>query len=460
MNTEHQLSYYFGKGAALIPFVIFIVGVVTVALLGAPDEKSFWPILFLSLTIGMLLCKDKTAFGEKVFEGMSQKMVPLMIMAWITASCIGILMADSGLVDALIALGMRFSINEPVFVLITLLICSVVSLSTGSSFATILICGPILYPSGGQLGIHLPTLAGAIIGGATFGDFIAPVSDTTIASAVSMKEKIGDVVRSRIRIIIPAMLIAVALYLIASLLFTGESSGGYLAPSDDYKGLLMLSAPVLIIYFFLKGHHILFSLLMGLAFGTVLALLAGLIDIERIFSLDRANFTATSFIIDGVNRALGISVFTLLLMGLVSTVLASGIVQDLMDRIQQRIQTRKQAGIAIAWTTSLAVLLTTHSIVAILSVKEVVSQLAGRHDYSTLKAANIMSLMACVFPFLLPYFVPVLLMVNISNTGAEFGVARVTALEAGLFNFVSWGLLVISIFYVFRASRLHHEQAA
>ena len=453
MSNGQPLEYYLGKSAALIPFFIFIAGVITVALMGAPDERSFWPILFLSLTVGILLAKDKKAFGEKVFEGMSQKLVPLMITAWITASCIGILMSDSGLVDGLIASGVSIGVDGTAFVFITLVICCVVSLSTGSSFATILICGPILYPAGGQLGAHLPTLAGAIIGGATFGDFIAPVSDTTIASAVSMQQEIGAVVKSRIPIILPAMLVAVALYFTASFVFAGDQRNTLdIAVSSEFKGMLMLLTPALIIYLFLKGHHILYSLLMGLAFGVVTALLFGLIDLERVFSLDRANFTATSFIIDGINRALGISIFTLLLMGLVETVLASGIIQDAMEKIQRGIHNTRQSGVTIAGVTSLAVLLTTHSIVAILAVKDVVSRISEQHGFSPLKAANIMSMMACVFPFLLPYFVPVLLMVNISGSGADFGIPQVTAIEAGLFNFVSWGILLVSFFYIFRKS--------
>ena len=458
MKPDNQLKYYFGKGTALIPFFIFIAGVITVALLGAPDEKSFWPILMLSLTLGMLLAKDRTAFGETVFEGMSQKLVPLMITAWITASCIGILMSDSGLVNGLITLGTQVGVNGTAFTLITLIICCLVSLSTGSSFATILICGPILYPAGGQLGAHLPTLAGAIIGGATFGDFIAPVSDTTIASSISMRQEIGAVVKSRIPLVAPAMILAIGLYLLTSLTYSGQvSTSATMVLEEGYKGLLMLVVPVFIIYLFLKGHHILFALLMGLAAGIMVALTFNLIPLERVFALDPENFTATSFIIDGINRAVGISIFTLLLMGLVATVLASGIVQEAMDRVQGKITDKKQTGVAIASLTSLAVLLTTHSIVAILSVSEIVSRLNQKHQFSSIRAANIMSLMACTYPFLLPYFVPVLLMVNISSTGADFGVPQVTAIEAGMYNFVSWGLLIVSVYYLFWKKELEHE---
>lgn len=446
-----DLDFHFGKAAALIPLTLFIVGVVTIALLGAPDEKCFWPVLLAALTAGMVLARDKKRFGETVFAGMSQPLVPLMISAWLISSCIGILMADSGLVGALTGLGAGLGVGGATFILLTLVICGVISLSTGSSFATILICGPILYPAGGQLGAHLPTLAGAIMGGATFGDFLAPVSDTTIASAVSMQQEIGTVVKSRVRLALPALGLATAGYALAAFLFSGDPAAVPIgAQAVDLRALLMLLTPALIIYLFLKNYHLLFCLLIGLAFGVVLGLVFTFIEPARVFSLDPANFSARSFIIDGINRALGISVFTLLLMGLVATVVASGITREAIERVQHRIRTKRQAGVAIAGITSLAVLLTTHSIVAILSVSEFVTRIVERHAYSPVHAANVMSAMACAYPFLLPYFVPVLLMVNVSGSGVPFGVPQVGAIEAGLFNFVSWGIFIVSLLHLFR----------
>jgi len=61
------------------------------------------------------------------------------------------------------------------------------------------------------------------------------------------------------------------------------------------------------------------------------------------------------------------------------------------------------------------------------------------------RRANILSLVVCVFPFLLPYFIPVILMANTTNSGAEFGIPAVAPLEAGLYNFVAWGLLLMTL---------------
>ncbi|WP_273567400.1 Na+/H+ antiporter NhaC family protein [Maribacter halichondriae] len=368
-NTR-SIQFYGGVFGALLPFIIFIIGVVVIALSGAPDERGFWPVLLLALGVGLILAKNRTDFSETVISGMSQQIVMIMITAWILASIIGILMTLTGFVEALIRISNQLSLNGTGFVIATFIICCIVSLSTGSSFATILICSPLLYPTGGVLGAHLPSLAGAIIGGAAFGDFIAPISDTTIASALSQNAKIGDAVKSRIKYIVPAALLALVGYAITASWFSTEGTADASLITGSPAGLPMLLVPALIIFLFLKGKHLLHGLLFGLLFGTVLGLALGLLQWDQVLSLDLENFAAKSFVIDGINRAVGISIFTLLLMGLVETLKASGLLNRLVDFATLRTQTEKHAELWISAVMSMAVLLTTHSIVAILTVAD------------------------------------------------------------------------------------------
>ncbi len=440
-----KLEFYGGVFAALFPFFIFVLGVITIALSGAPDERGFWPVLILSLGLGLMLCKDRTAFSEAVISGMSQKIVMIMITAWILASIIGILMTLTGFVEALIWLSDQVNLSGTGFVIASFIICCIVSLSTGSSFATILICSPLLYPSGGLLGAHLPALAGAIIGGATFGDFIAPISDTTIASSLSQDAEIGTTIKSRIKYVIPAALFALTGYLITAYSNSSLTTISVAENLGNPKGLPMLLVPAFIIYLFLKGKHLLHGLLFGLLFGTVLGLFLGLLPISQVLSLDLENFAARSFVIDGINRALGLSIFTILLMGLVATLKASGLMDQLVDFAATRAKTQKHAEGWIAVVMSFAVLFTTHSIVAILMVADFTKKTGKQMGISKIRRANLLSLIACIFPFLLPYFIPVILMANMTNTGTEFGIPQVSTLEIGLYNFMSWGLLLMAV---------------
>ena len=444
-KNEQTLTFYGGLFGAIFPFLVFVSGVIFIALSGAPDERGFWPVLFLALGVSLLLAKDKNQFSETVIKGMSESIVMIMITAWVLASTIGILMTITGFVEALTWLASQFNLGGVGFVISTFIICCIVSLSTGSSFATILICSPILYPSGGLVGAHLPTLAGAIIGGATFGDFFAPISDTTIASALSQKAEIGTTVRSRLKYIIPAVIIALIGYLLSATLASNTITLEANQLLGDPKGLPMLLVPALIIFLFLKGKHLLHGLLLGLMCGVVLGLVLGLLPLDKIISLDLDNMVAKSFVIDGINRAVGISFFTILLMGLVATLKASGLVNQLVNFAEKHSQTQKHTEGWIAGTVGAAVLLTTHSVVAILMVAEFANKTGEKQHILPQRRANILSLVVCVFPFLLPYFIPVILMANTTSSGAEFGIPAVAPLEAGLYNFVAWGLLLMTL---------------
>lgn len=440
-----KINFYGGVFGALLPFLVFVGGVISIALTGAPDEKGFWPVLVLALGLGLVLCKDKTAFSEVVISGMSQKIVMIMITAWILASIIGILMTLTGFVEALIWFSSQLNLDGAGFVIATFIICCIVSLSTGSSFATILICSPLLYPTGGILGAHLPALAGAIIGGATFGDFIAPISDTTIASALSQNAEIGATIKSRMKYVFPAAIFALIGYLIITYGKDTPLEINESAILGNPKGMPMLLVPTFIIYLFLRGKHLVHGLLLGLLFGTILGLALGLLPVSQVFSLDLENFGANSFIIDGINRAVGLSIFTILLMGLVASLKASGIMNRLVDYAATRAKNEKQAEGWISAVMSMAVLLTTHSIVAILMVSDFTKKTGGRLGVSNIRRANLLSLIACIFPFVLPYFIPVILMANMTNTGEEYGITQVSALQIGLHNFMSWGLLLMAV---------------
>ena len=440
-----QIEFYGGAFGALLPFFVFVTGVIIIALSGAPDERGFWPVLILALGLGLILSKDRTAFSEAVISGMSQKIVMIMITAWILASIIGVLMTLTGFVEALIWISDYLQLSGTGFIIATFIICCIVSLSTGSSFATILICSPLLYPTGGILGAHLPALAGAIIGGATFGDFIAPISDTTIASALSQDAEIGATIKSRLKYVFPAALFALVCYFIVAYNNSAIGAVNENLMIGNPKGLPMLLVPAFIIYLFLKGKHLLHGLLFGLLFGTLLALVLGLLPLSEIISLDLENFAARSFVIDGINRAVGLSIFTILLMGLVETLKASGLMNRLVDFAATRAKTEKHAEGWIATVMSMAVLLTTHSIVAILMVTDFTKKTGERLGVSKIRRANLLSLIACIFPFVLPYFIPVILMANMTNTGQEYDIPPVSPLDVGLYNFMSWGLLLMTL---------------
>lgn len=91
----------------------------------------------------------------------------------------------SGVVPSMIYYGLSI-LSPSIFLLATLIICSIVSLSTGTSWGTAGTVGIAILGIATGLGIPAPLTAGIIICGGYFGDKMSPLSDTTnLAPAVA-----------------------------------------------------------------------------------------------------------------------------------------------------------------------------------------------------------------------------------------------------------------------------------
>jgi NhaC family Na+:H+ antiporter len=117
----------------------------------------------------------------------------------------------SGIVPALIDSGLRL-LSPSYFLLAACVVCSVVSLATGSSWTTAGTVGVALIGVGEGLGISPPMTAGAIVSGAYFGDKMSPLSDSTnLAPAVAGSE-LFEHIRYMLYTTLPALLVSLVLF--------------------------------------------------------------------------------------------------------------------------------------------------------------------------------------------------------------------------------------------------------
>jgi Na+/H+ antiporter NhaC len=288
---------------------------------------------------------------------------------------------------------------------------------------------------------------GAILAGATFGDNISPISDTTIASALPQGADIGGTVRSRLKYALPAAFVALIIYAIV-----GGSGGDaptvHALAESSPRGLPMLAAPVLVIGLLLAKRHLVEGLLSGILAGVILGLALGLIEPSQLLYIDRENFIAKGIILDGMQRGIGASIFTLFLMGLVACLEATGALARLVDFARHRTESARRAEMWIFGTESAALLLTTHSVVAILTVAKFTRQIGERFGIRPYRRANLLAVISNTFPFILPYFIPVILAASMSASGDEFAMPRLSPFVVGLRNFHSWMLLVVILFAI------------
>jgi Na+/H+ antiporter NhaC len=446
------LAFRGGLTGALAPFALFLVGVVGLALSGAPDERGFWPVLLAALALGLALARDRTQWAETAIAAMAQPIVVLMILAWMLAGVLGVLLAEAGMVQSLAWLAQRAHLGPALYVGAAFLACVLVSTSTGTSFGTILVAGPLLYPAGGALGADPALLMGAVLAGATWGDSISPVSDTTIASAGSQRTDVPGTVRTRLAYVVPAGLAAlVASVVLASLRAPTAVAAVATAATATTReatiagsaaALPLLVVPLVVIVLLVRRRHLLEGLFAGIGLAIVLSLALGLLQPAQLFYVDRDAFGAKGLIIDGLGRGVGVAVFTLLLMGLVGTLQASGVLSRLTPGRSGAAPSAQRAEWWSVGAVSAAVLLTTHSVVAVLTTGPWVRELGERAGIGPYRRANLLDMTVCTWPFLLPYFLPTILASSASAAGEAFGMPRLSPLTIGLHNLYAWALLV------------------
>lgn len=113
---------------------------------------------------------------KSMFDGIYRALQAIIILA-IVGILVGVWLV-SGVVPTMIYYGLKV-LNPSIFLVATLLICSITSLATGTSWGTMGTMGIALMGVALGLGFTPGMAAGAIISGAYFGDKMSPLSDTT-----------------------------------------------------------------------------------------------------------------------------------------------------------------------------------------------------------------------------------------------------------------------------------------
>lgn len=145
---------------------------------------------------------------KSMMDGIHKALQSIIILA-IIGILIGVWL-DAGTVPAMIYYGLKI-LKPSIFFIATLLICSITSLATGTSWGTIGTMGVALMGIGYGLGMSPGMTAGAILSGAYFGDKMSPLSDTTnLAPAMA-----GTDVMTHVKFMIPPTAIVYGICIVA-----------------------------------------------------------------------------------------------------------------------------------------------------------------------------------------------------------------------------------------------------
>ena len=266
--------------------------------------------------------------------------------------------------------------------------------------------------SGGRCpGAPIPrSSAAAIVSAAYFGDNIAPVSDTTIASAYTQGIDVSDVVRSRLKYALTAAAIAMVLFVI----FGGIGSSG--EPDLSFigdiapNGLIMLLVPALLIVLMYRNVHLIVALMTAGSFGIILGLVTGLLPLSRLLVVDMNEFVVSGILVEGIQSLIDIAVFAMLLMGLINLLDKGGFFEWMINALSKYTKDDRSSELVIALIDIILCLLTVaNSVVIVMEGPIAKKLLVETHNISPDRSANILDAVSCVSMCLIPYsFAPLL----------------------------------------------------
>lgn len=439
---KERIEFRGGLWGLMLSFVCLFGGIIWLSVGGKAMPMAFWVPTLAALACALIMSKDPKKCSDAIIEGMSNNMVAIMLMAWFLAGIVAQIMKSTGLVEGLIWLATSIGLDGRLFPVITFVCGALLSTATGTSLGTVMSLAPIMYPVGVAMGANPAILLGAIVSAGYFGDNIAPVSDTTIASAYTQGIEVSEVVRSRLKYaFVAAALACVFFYIFGSTGTGGEpdlSFVGDIAP----KGLIMLVVPALLIFLMIRGAHLIVALMGSIGIGLVLGLITGLLKFGDILIVDMDSFSVGGIIVDGINSLVDIAIFAFFLMGLVNLLERSGFFDVVLEKMHNYTQTARRAELMVALVNIVLCALTVANSVVIVMEGPIAKRLlVEKHRITRDRSANLLDAVSAGVMCLLPYaFGPLLAYMFASASGApvDFSVNKVA-----LCSFHGWGLLLV-----------------
>lgn len=194
--------------------VLVMVAIISLTTVGMVVFKASITTMFLLSWLIVVPAAMKLGYTNSEIEEMGFDVGKGAFQSNIIVLSVGVLIATwiaAGTIPTIVYSGLAI-ITPKYFLVTTLVVCSLTSIATGTSWGTLGTSGIALMSIGTSMGVPAGLTAGAIISGAFFGDKISPLSDSTNLSAAVCKTDVITHIKHMTLSAVPAYIICVVLY--------------------------------------------------------------------------------------------------------------------------------------------------------------------------------------------------------------------------------------------------------
>lgn len=378
-----------GRASALLPILVFLLiflgsGFITGDFYSMPAIAAFLIALLVAF-----LQNRQLGFADKIrlaAEGVGDENIITMCLIFLAAGAFTGAVKAAGGVDSTVNLGLSI-LPSNVAVAGLFLIGCFISISMGTSVGTITALAPIAVGISQKTGFSMAVCAGAVVGGAMFGDNLSMISDTTIAAVKTQGCEMKDKFRENFLIVLPAAIVTILLFLVL-----GRDAAFQLKDELTYNIFRVL--PYLVV---LVGALAGVNVFIVLIAGTVLSLIAGVGT--GAFGLGDM-FTHVG---EGIMGMYDITVISIIVACIVALVKEYGGIDFILSFIRKRINGERGGELGIAALALLVDMCTANNTVAIVMSGPIAKEISDDFGVTPRRSASLLDMFSSMGQGLIPY---------------------------------------------------------
>lgn len=428
-GSETTIQFRGGKALSALPIVFFIAwAIFQSGILAIGDTAGLIAGMLIGLIIGMLFVKGPwKTYADAIFEGMAQPVAVTAIVAWLWAGMFSATLQVGGFVDGLGWLAQAVGVGPTLFPAITFLLAGLLATGIGTGYGTTIAFVALFFPAGVALGADPVLMLGAILSGAVFGDNLAPVSDTTIVSAVTQDSDVGGVVASRFKYAVTAAILSIIAYTIAASMApesnVSASARELFAATSNPVGLLHVLSMGTVIFTAIAGRHIIEAISWGLIVAIVINLVFGLAPGSDmlVFNVPEGSWAADTFaswpliataeaasvggsIYDGAFGFVTLSVLILLVIAGAQIMIRGGGFQALQEWLLRSVaKTVRSAEVTMVTVTAGINAAVTINTAAEIAIAPYVAKIGKKFNINGYRRANILDANTSALGYIFPW---------------------------------------------------------
>lgn len=378
-----------GRAAALLPILVFLLiflgsGFITGDFYSMPAIAAFLIALLVAF-----IQNPKLKFADKIrlaAQGVGDENIITMCLIFLVAGAFSGAVKAAGGVESTVNLGLSI-LPSNVAVAGLFLIACFISISMGTSVGTITALSSIAVGIAEKTGFSLAICAGAVVGGAMFGDNLSMISDTTIAAVKTQGCDMKDKFRENFLIVLPAAVVTILLFL-----FLGRQA--QFVPTGELTFNIFRVLPYLVV---LVGALAGFNVFLVLIAGTVLSLIVGVytgaFPVGEMFA----------HVGDGITGMYDITVISMIVACIVALVKEYGGIEFILSFIRKRINGERGGELGIAALALFVDMCTANNTVAIVMSGPIAKEISDDFGVTPRRSASLLDMFSSMGQGLIPY---------------------------------------------------------